>query len=122
MPWNNASSDRAVARVLSYLAAARLAFFIQFVEIGRRDFQQVENDRDRDIRHDAEREDREVLERAAGEEIDPAEERAAGLLEQRREGLAVDAGSGHGDAEAEHREHRGREHEASAQFGDARGV
>ena len=38
------------------------------------------------------------------------------------EGLAVDAGRGHGDAEAEHREHRGGEHQAAAQFGDARGV
>ena len=38
------------------------------------------------------------------------------------ERLAVDAGSRHGDAEAEHGEHRGREHEASAQLRDARGV
>src|SRR6202046_713081 len=47
----------AVAGVLGDLAAARLAFFVELVEIGRRNFQQVEDDGDGDVRHDAERED-----------------------------------------------------------------
>ena len=43
-------------------------------------------------------------------------------VEERGERLPVDAGSRHGDADAVHGQHHGREDQASAQFRDARGV
>ena len=113
---------RAVARVLADLAPPRLAFLVQFVEVGPRDLEQVQDDRDRDVGHDAQREDRKPLQRAAREQIDPAEQRARSRVEERGERLPVDSRRGHGYADAVHDQHHGRKPQPSAQLGDARGV
>ena len=53
-----------------------LAFFLELLELGDDDREQLQDDRRADVRHDAEREDRHLLERAAREHVEQAEERA----------------------------------------------
>src|SRR6185436_631001 len=77
--------------VLRDLAAARLAFLAQRVELRADRSHQLHDDRRRDVRHDAEGEDREAPQRAAREHVEHAEHAALVVLEEAGEHVRVDA-------------------------------
>src|SRR5207245_11653844 len=78
---DDAKQDGQIARVLRDLAAAKLAFFLQALEVRKHHGHQLQDDRGGDIRHDAERENRKTAEVAAAEEVENAEHRGCGLSE-----------------------------------------
>ena len=111
--------DRAVARELVDLAPALLAFFVELVELGHDDREQLHHDRRRHVRHDAEREDRQLLQRAAREHVEHAEERAGAALGHDVVHLdAVDARDRDEHADAVDREDRQREQDPPAELRD----
>jgi len=73
-------TDGQVTRVLGDLLLADLALFLQLLERGHRDRQELQDDRGRDVGHDPEREDREVLQGAPGEQAEETEDVPAGEL------------------------------------------
>ena len=99
---NLGEHDRAVARVLVDLLAARLAFFLELLERRRDRRHQLDDDRGGDVGHDAEREDRHALDGAAGQEIEHVEQAALLLLDLLGERGRIDAG--HRDIGAEPRD------------------
>ena len=109
--------DRAVARDLVDLVAALLAFFVELVELGHDDGEQLDDDRRRHVRHDAEREDRHLLQRAAREHVEHAEERARATLGDHVVHLdAVDARDRDEHADPVDSHHRKREQDPLAEL------
>src|SRR5262249_32982331 len=77
------------------LLLARLAFLGQPLQRRNDHGEELQDDGGRDVRHDAQREHGEPPQIAAREEVHHAEQRALHLVEELREGGAVDAGGGH---------------------------
>ncbi len=66
-----------VANSLVDFAAAALPFFLQFLEVGNYDSEQLDYDRSRDIGHNSERENRGVAECSSGEDIQQPQQSVA---------------------------------------------
>ena len=109
--------DRPVARVLRDLAPPDLAFLGELLEVRDHHGEELQDDARADVRHDAEREDREALQRAAREQVHQAEKVAAGVGEELREGLTVDARRRYVAAQAVDGERAGGEADPLAQLG-----
>ena len=84
-------AQRAVARVLRDLAAARLAFLAQRLERGQHVGQHLHDDRRRDVRHDPQCEHREARQRATGEHVEQTEDAALLRIEQLTQLVRIDA-------------------------------
>src|ERR1700690_168748 len=110
-----AQDDGQVARVLRDLAPAEVALFLQALEVGPNDDEQLQDDRGRDVRHDAERKNRQPAKIAAAEEIENAEHRALALVEKLRQEDGVNARRGNKSAEAVHPQQRQRKQDTIAQ-------
>ena len=82
---------RPVARVLRDLALARLAFFLELLQLRGNRGHELHDDRGRDIGHDAEREDGEARKRPAREHVEQAENPALLRLKQLGELDRIDA-------------------------------
>ena len=115
--------DRAVAGELVDPAPALLAFFVELVELGHDDREQLHHDRRRHVRHDAEREDRQLLQRAAREHVEHAEERAGAALGHDVAHLdAVDARDRDEHADPVDGEHRQREQDPPPELRNLRDI
>src|SRR5690606_31652160 len=114
--------NRAVARVLRDLAAARLAFLAQLAE--RRDHVRahLHDDGRRDVRHDPEREDRQTLEGTAREHVEHLQNRSRLLVEELLQRQRVDAGHRDERADAVNDQRTDQEEEALAKIGKTRRV
>jgi hypothetical protein len=110
--------DAPVAGVLVQPLPARLTLFLDLLQLGDYDGQELQDDRGADVRHDAEREDRHLLERAAREHVEQAQERARGLVHDLRHDGAVDPRRRHERADAINGEQRDRVENPPPQLGD----
>ena len=113
-------ADGQVARVLGDLLLADLALFLELLQRGDDDGQQLQDDRGGDVGHDPQREQRQAREAAAGEEVEEAEDVAAAEVAlDFLERVDVDARGRDVGAEPVERQHRRREGELLADVGDA---
>ena len=116
-------ADGQVARVLGDLLLADLAFFLELLQRGDDDREQLQDDRRGDVGHDPQREEREAREAAAREEVEEAEDvGAAEVALQFLDGVDVDARRRDVGAQPVEREHRRGEGEFLANVGDAESV
>ena len=118
-PCTAASSDRAVARVLSQLTSPGLAFLLDRGELRHDHRHHLDDDRRRDVGHHAEREDRQALQRAAREHVEDVQDRALLLLEEARQGDRVDARRRDERADAVDDQRAEQEEQALAQLREA---
>ena len=116
-------ADGQVARVLGDLLLADLAFFLELLQRGDDDGQQLQDDRGGDVGHDPQREEREAREAAAREEVEEAEDvGAAEVALQFLDGVDVDARRRDVGAQPVEQQHRRGEGEFLANVGDAESV
>ena len=115
---HDAQKQRAVPRVLRDLAPAELALFLQPLEVGPHDRQQLQDDRRADVGHDAQREDRHPRQIPAGKHIVEPEHRIPGLLREDRERFRIHAWRRYVVAHAVDAQHRKREQHAVPQLRD----
>ena len=83
--------DGEVAGPLRDLAAAQLAFLLEFFKSGNHHRQQLQNDGRSDVGHDAQGEDGQPAEHAAAEQVDKAEQRTRILLEELSQPVGIDS-------------------------------
>src|ERR1700733_1737316 len=119
---HDAEENGDVTCPLGDLAAAKLAFLLEFGERFIDHGEQLEDDRRRNVGHDAEGEDSELAKVSAGEEIDQAEGRARVLIEELGEHVGVDARSGDVSAETIDGQHAKREEDTLAEVGNSEDV
>jgi hypothetical protein len=113
--------DRAVARVLRELAAARLAFLAQRLQARHDHAHHLHDDRRGDVGHDAHGEDRQPLQRAAREHVEHAQDGALLVLEEPRERHRVDARHRDERADAVNHQRADEEQEPAPQLGEPAG-
>src|SRR5258708_2961583 len=116
---DNGETDSQVSCVLSNLAAAQFAFFLQPLEVREYHGHQLQDDGRGDVRHDAQRENREAAEIAATEEIENAERSALRLGKELVQHGPVDSRRGNVRADAIHGQQRQRKENALPQVFDA---
>ena len=105
--------QRAVARVLSDLATAGLAFLTQRLKTRQHIRQHLHDDRCRDVGHDAESEHREARQRATGEHVEQPENAALLLIEELTQHVGIDTGNRHMRADAVHNQSQKQEDQAT---------
>ena len=94
-PWMRRKDHRPVAGVLGDLAAPRLAFLGEPLQVRNGDREQLQDDGGADVGHDPQRKHRQVRERPSRKQVEEPEERPLRLVEKRGERRRVDAGRGH---------------------------
>ena len=102
-------ADSHVARVLRERRLTRLPVFVELLELGNHDAEELHDNRRRNVRHHAEREDGHLQQRPAGEQVHHAEHAATGTVQSlfgtRSDVRVVEAGGRHEHAEAVDSEH-----------------
>src|SRR5690606_36767699 len=87
---NDGQHQGAIAGVLTDLATACLAFFLQLLQLWADRGHELHDDRCRDVRHDPQREDAHPLQRTAGEHVEQAKDGPFVLTEQLGQPVGVD--------------------------------
>ena len=106
-----------VAGPLVDFAAAALPFFLQFLEVGNYDSEQLDYDRSRDIGHNSERENRGVAECSSGEDIQqPQQSVAIHLTLKVVQSSRIDTRNHHKTTEAIYKKQRERKEDSLAQL------
>lgn len=87
-------NGKVAGNLINFLPAA-FAFFLQFLEIGDCNAQQLHYDRSRNVGHNAKGEDRGMSKSTAGKHIEQAEQAILGLVLQNGKLLRIDSRKGH---------------------------
>src|SRR5690554_293706 len=91
---NQGQDNRTIPGVLTDLATASFALFLQLLKLRINRSHELHDNRGRNVRHDTECEDTHALKRTTGKHVEQTEDRALVLIKQCRQAVRVDAGNG----------------------------
>jgi len=115
---DDTQNNGAVARILGYLLATRLALLGESLEIGHHHGHELQDDGGGYVGHDTQGENRHARRRAAGKYIEQPQQAVAGRRKQRLQGIPVDSRRGNMGPDAIDRQHHESKEQPAFQLGD----